>query len=299
MADQTSENPSEKSGEDRRGTFTSEQNARRSSASSSKSCPHCGFLFASTHPEEHGEIRCPNCGLSASTKSPQGGSADQIIRRYFETLWLVITKPHQFFRQMPLQGGFSGPLAFALVTHWLGSAFSFLWANIIGRWLSVYLNTFSRIAGDIVNMNPDAPNLPWEQLANLKNGFVQWFWGVGSIIVDPFYTLVSIFFTSTFVFFGAKLFASRSREVTFESALRLICYGMSPMILSGIPLFGWGLASFLSLIITVFGAKEIYRVGTGRGILIALFPMLLFFGFILAGFVFFAALISTLLSSLF
>lgn len=231
-----------------------------------------------------------------------------LVHRYLQDLWMIMTHPTAFFRAMPTEGGFSGPLTFALVTHWLGSAAAILWSALLGRWLAVYVNTFSRIAGDIATMNPSSSPSQWAQILSWKDRLWQWFWGTGSVITDPFFTLVSILFTSFFVFIGAKIFVSwipsptsqeKSPEVTFESALRLICYGMSPMILTAIPLFGWGLATFLSAIVTIIGAKEVYRVGIFRAIIIALFPKILFLTFILSGILIFLTIAIKLISSFF
>lgn len=254
-----------------------------------------------------------NPSPEASSQITPEPTAPDMIRKYFVTLWQVMTHPTSFFRTMPTEGGMTGPLAFALVTHWLGSALSFLWRTWMGNQLAVYFDTFSRIAGDVADHQGDGSPLPWNQILAFKNQFLnqsffKWFWGVGSIVIDPFYTLISILFTSFFVFVGAKVFVTwippeehknQPHSVSFESAVRLICYGMSPMILAGIPLFGWGLATFLSAIVTIIGAKEIYKVGTFRAIVIALFPKLLFLGFILAGVLVLFTLFIKLLSSVF
>lgn len=247
----------------------------------------------------------PQTSRHPVTPEPSG---TQIIQDYFRKLWRIITRPTSFFRELPLEGGITAPLAFALVTHWLGSAASFIWSIFIGEWTRVYVETFSKIAGDVANMNGVTSGPQWSEVVNLKDRFLHWFWGTGSIIADPFYTLISVLFTSLLVFVGARIFvtwfspstqpAQPPVQVTFESAVRLICYGMAPMILVGIPLFGWGLASFLSTVITIIGAKEIYRVGLGRAIVIVLFPKLLFLGFILGTMLVIAAVFLKLITSL-
>ena len=90
-----------------------------------------------------------------------------------------------------------------------------------------------------------------------------------------------------------------AQVVTYESALRLICFGMAPSILAGLPIFGGFVAALLVLIVTVIGAREVYEVGTGRAIVIALFPKLLFFGVFVLGFVFLAVAAIKLLAMAF
>lgn len=243
------------------------------------------------------------------TESPiqQEPNLGDLIHHYFAQLWQILTHPTQFYRQMPIEGGLTGPLTFALVTHWLGAAVSFLWSTLMGQWFAHFVDTFSRIATDVAQRNGENSQLPFAEMLTYKDRLWQWFWGAGSIVIDPFLTLFSILFTSFLVFVGAKIFVcwispqsseEKSPPVTYESAARIICYGMAPMILTGIPLFGWGLATFLSAIITIIGAKEVYRVGTFRAIVIALFPKLLFLGFILGSVLIFLTIVIKLLTSL-
>lgn len=201
---------------------------------------------------------------------------------------------------MPLTGGMSGPLAFALVTHWIGAAFAFIWHLLIGGAISRYFEDFFRIAGDVSDIDHPGKFAQW---MDMRERVTHWFWGAGSVIADPFLTLASIFFASFLVWIGARILVSPGkdrapREITFESALRLVCYGMSPSILAGLPLFGWGLASLLTLIVTIIGAKEVYRTTTGRAIVIALFPKLVFLAVILLGVFVFAFALAQLLMAI-
>lgn len=234
-----------------------------------------------------------------------------MIQEYFRKLWTIHTRPAEFFRNLPLEGGTGGPLAFALVTHWLGKSIGYLWTLAIGEAASVWLQ---RVA-DLMNRtgagrNTDAEveimrrssewiwSAPWERMS-------KWFWSAGAVITDPFFTLVSILFTSFFIWVGARIFVTPShtegapRQITWESTVRLVCYGMSPMILASIPFVGWGLASLITLIVTVVGAREVYKIQTGRAIAVVLFPKFLLVGMLLAGFFFFAFLMMSFISRFF
>src|SRR4051794_33591226 len=93
------------------------------SAAMSSSCPNCGLRFSdpALTPES-----CPSCG-AAIVVVPRGVNP---IRAYFLRVWQILTEPTAFFKTMPTTGGVSGPLAFALITHWLGSAVGFFWRAI-------------------------------------------------------------------------------------------------------------------------------------------------------------------------
>lgn len=136
----------------------------------------------------------------------------------------------------------------------------------------------------------------------LKTRLGEWFSSVGSVIADPFLTLIWVLVVSAFVFLGARLLVTPGkggspREITFESALRIVAYGLSPSILVAVPLVGGVVAKVWIAVVTVIGAREVYRVGTGRAIVIGLFPKILFWGLLAIVFFFFAALMVTLLGS--
>jgi hypothetical protein len=202
---------------------------------------------------------------------------------------------------MPKHAGVGGPLFFALVTHWLGSSLSFLWRSLMGGTVSQFFRNIFDIAKDVAEV--DYPGRG-EQFIQARDRILDWFFGAGPVIIDPFITLFSILFTSVLVYVGARLLVSPGpdeprEEISYESAVRIICYGMTPSILKGIPLFGGAIASICTLIVTVIGAREVYRTSTIRAILIALFPKLLFLGIILVGLVFLVLVFLKLFASVF
>jgi hypothetical protein len=248
-------------------------------------CPHCGLKFSdpSLVPSS-----CPNCGERLAPDHAVAGAGGNLITDYFRQVWRILTQPSAFFRSMPVRGGVSGPLAFALITHWLGSAASFLWRLLIGGALGGYIEHVMHMAGDVADVDSPGRNA---QLMEMTERMKHWIWGAGSVIADPFLTLFRIFFISFLVYLGARIFVTPGkngapREITFESALRIICYGMTPAILSVLPIFGGPISSIYVMVVTVIGAREVYRIDSGRAVLVALFPQLLLFGIFLS--VFFA-----------
>ena len=140
-------------------------------------------------------------------------------------------------------------------------------------------------------------------MVDVRDQLLRWFWGVGSVIADPFLTLASILLTSIFVFAGARILVPTDQtyrsEITYESAVRVVAYGMTPAILAAVPFVGPAVAYLGVLIVTVIAARELYRISTGRAIFVALFPKFLFLGIILTGLFFFAAIIIKLIFSVF
>jgi hypothetical protein len=252
-------------------------------------CPKCGLKFSDPTLTP---ATCPNCGeaLPAVVVSDGMGA----IRGYFLQVGKILTRPAEFFQTMPTRGGVSGPLAFALITHWLGAAIAYLWRILIGGAFSGFIEHFVKLAGDVADVDHPGRNAQFLEMGErVKN----WIWGTGSIIADPFLTLAQIFFISFLVFLGARILVTPGkngapREITFESALRIVCYGMTPSILGVLPLFGTVVASFYRVIVSVIGARETYRIDNGRALLVALFPQFLLFCAFFA--IFFAMLVAAI-----
>jgi hypothetical protein len=254
-------------------------------------CPHCGFKLSDSGLTSALLTDCPNCGV-ALPEQPNASSASNLFKQYLTDLREIITHPTAFFRRMPTTGGVGGPLAFALVTHWLGEAVSFLWRLAIGGSVGGMLDKMFRLAGDVADV--DSPGRG-AQLMEARNRIAQWIWGAGPVLADPFLTLASILFTSFLVYVGSRLLVTPGHEgaprpLRFETALRIVCFGLTPSILAAIPIFGGAVSWVLIILVTTVGAREVYHVPTGRAVAIALFPKLLLLA-ILSSMVAFALLV--------
>ena len=200
---------------------------------------------------------------------------------------------------MPLSGGLGAPLAYALITHWMGAVLEYLWRAALGGAVTGYFKDLFQIAGDVADVDRLGRGT---MLLEARDRIVHWFWGAGSIIADPFLTLAAILFTSFFVYIGARILVSPHNsnhpdEITFESAVRIICYGMTPAILAGVPVIGGPISSLWVVVVTIIAARESYRIENGRAMVVALFPKLLFLGIIFAGVFLFALFFLKLIAS--
>lgn len=199
------------------------------------------------------------------------------VSRYLKTVWQVLTHPTRFFAAMPIRGGVAGPLAFALITHWVGEAMGFMWRMTLGGAASESFDRMFKMAEDASDIDSLGRH---SQLIEMGERVKHWFWGAGSVIADPFLTLLRIFFISALVYIGARILVTPGRdgapsEIRFESALRIVCFGLTPSILSAIPLLGGVISSFYIVAVTIIGAREVYRIGNGRAMLVALWPQFL------------------------
>lgn len=205
------------------------------------------------------------------------------IKNYFATLQSVLFHPRAFFRDLPSQGGISTPLAFALVTHWLGAFFEFLWVSIFKfsqiNWLS---DLFSTLEDEVHYSGKSSYTLKakeWLMSLDLGTGF-------GLILLDPFKTLFGILLAALSIFIGAWFLVSKKtgdqhRPVDLKSTIRMVCYTISPSILTGIPLLGAFIPFIYILVLNILGIAAFYRVSHLRAIAIYLFPMLILFGILM------------------
>jgi hypothetical protein len=230
------------------------------------------------------------------------------ITNYFRDLRKVTFEPTLFFRELSVSGGIGGPLAFALVTHWIGAALGYFMTSLsgnIGEKMMHQMVQFStHYSGQYTGGDIDAPMKMTNNWMNSLNGaqnVANWLWGTGGTLLDPFFTLVIILFSSFFVFLGARLFVNPAPAaslhagggigetlrfpsgITYESALRVVAFGMSPAVFAGIPYVGWVATWIFVPITTIIGAREIYRISGNRATIVGLFPSLLFLGILCLG----------------
>lgn len=227
------------------------------------------------------------------------------IKSYFEKLRMILVEPHKYFRQLAYAGGhpLSDALLFTIITHWIGSALQNLWQTSLGHFLSRYSD---QISNAFLGLNSEGTisyekrNSILDILQQAKGTLFSWIWGTGSLILDPFFTLIKLSFTGLIIFIAAKLIIGEVREpatalemeagiqppskpITYESILILLCYATAPIILSGIPLVGGLAASLYAFILTVIAIKEYYKTSNGKSVVVALFPQLLLWTFVFIG----------------
>lgn len=210
---------------------------------------------------------------------------DHPIAQYWDDLKTVLLKPRQFFRRMPRDAGFAQPLAFALIAHWIGTAIAFLWNSAFLKSSQEAFEKWAAIFGNNDQIDVLRRSSSMEQVRHV---FMNWFWGIGSVIGDPFWTLAALLISSFFVFIGARLLVGVMSDapaaapekqhrhvVTYESAVRIMAYGAVASIFQIVPFMGKFIAYIYGIYISVVGAKEVYRIQTGRALVVVLFPQVL------------------------
>ena len=204
-----------------------------------------------------------------------------------------------------LTGPLSVPFAlfFALGVHWAGSALEFIWRSSLGHLVEDRTNFWLTALQRLFLESADPNRFPFD---GLKQQVAQWIWGIGAVLIDPLKTLQQVLTIAIFVWFGGKLLHRIRRDdgrfeanLSFEMALTLVCLAQGPTILQGVPVYGMIVSPLFSFLVLTLGAQVIYRVSFFRGMVIAAFPTLVYFGSLLFGIFVLVRFIANLASQIF
>ena len=224
------------------------------------------------------------------------------IRDYFVRIWQILFHPRKFFRQLSQRSVLNEPvafsLAFALITHWIGAAFLYLWRISFEGIFGTAIRKFSRFYRSTMGVD----YFGFGSSPTVADRIIHWFWDTSPVLLDPFFTLGLILFHALWIYVAARIFVTpglvrtggsndshprHPAEISYGAATKVVCYSMTPYILNLLPVVGGWSVSFLTVLYTLIGVKEYYQISTGRAFVITLFPKLIFFGIIIVGSIFF------------
>lgn len=179
----------------------------------------------------------------------------------FMTIKLALFSPRLFFSVMPVGGGLSKPLTFAILVAMIQALAQFAWG----------------VAGLTPSIDITSNGL--EVVAyNTTNGLFE-------LLVTPAFAAMSIYFITGFYHLILKLF--RAGNKGFEGSFRAVAYAYAPMITGIIPLVTlevvsvWMLLNAIwGLVLTAIGLKYIHKISYFIIIPVILMPLLI--GMILA-----------------
>jgi hypothetical protein len=215
------------------------------------------------------------------------------LHHYQKSVQRLIFHPTIFFARMPLEGRALPALVFAITVRWIASAVSLLWKQpILSLLRSGWMEGSGILSDFTTNLSPiDHPGRHaesivtpelWERIHSLV---LPWFWGVSSVLLDPFFSLASILFTTALIFVGARILVQSEKPVRFSSTLKIVSFANAAMIWSIIPLIGVLVAPLAVIITTCIAFQEIYQTSWLRSFVIAVFPKIIFFVSALTGLV--------------
>ncbi len=191
-------------------------------------------------------------------RGPAGGTGQEFslsdpAGSFVRTVQSVLSKPVAFFRSMARRGDFINPAVYVAIIAFI--------AALLGGLLSVVIFALFAAPGDTA-----------EAVGVSVAGLV------GSLILGPVLALITVLIAAG-VFHLLVLLLVRPTNAGFEATLRAVCYSYTPNILgilSPIPILGplIALAALVySVILSIFGIREVHNTTTGRALAIVLIPV--------------------------
>ncbi len=226
-------------------------------------CPQCGKAIA------EGQTFCLNCGARLSEPAPPTGAREKtpwedreargFIGGLFTTVRDTLFRPSEFFRKMPVTGGLTDPLLYALIMGMIGLMFSYFWQILLqGAMQDAMFPGMKAVAGQHM------------------------FRGIGLAILaflSPFLVILSLFITSGVL--HLFLMMVKGARSGFEATFRVVSYGSSANLFLVIPFCGSIFAGVWYIVLMIIGLKEAHETTGGKAAVAVFFPIVVCCGLIL------------------
>lgn len=228
-------------------------------------CKHCGKELA------EGQIFCQHCGSRLEAGISQTASdsnrdktpwEDRETNGFFggltKTVKNALFNPSDFFKKMPVTGGLTDPLLFALIIGTVGMIFMSVWELLLRDSMHYFMTPEMRkIAGSSMSAGIASP--------------------LGTII-KPFLLILWLFIASgTLHLF---LMMVQGAKAGFEATFRVVSYSVSPYVFLAVPFCGPLVTWVWILILTVIGLRDAHEISGGKATAAVLLPILFCCGMI-------------------
>jgi len=225
-------------------------------------CPHCGKEIAD------GQAFCQHCGAKLIEAAPVSMQREKtpwedresrgFFSGLFSTLKEVLFRPSGFFKRMPVTGGLTDPLLYALILGMAGLIFSYFWQILIqGAMQGV--------------MIPGMKSVPTQNL----------FQGIGMAVLaflSPFLIILGLFISSGIL--HVCLMLVRGARSGFEATFRVAAFGYSPYIFLVIPFCGSFIAAVWVVVLAIIGLREAHETTGGKAAFAVFLPVVVCCGLI-------------------
>lgn len=228
-------------------------------------CQQCGKEIS------EGQTFCHHCGAPAAgrprdtrMRTPwEDRSGHGFVKGLIRTLKESMFNPTEFFKSMPVTGGLTDPLLYAMIIGMIGTAFSYLWQVIFQATLMSCIPLDMEIVPDY-------------------RVFQAMGFAVAAVIM-PFMIIIVLFIWSGIL--HLFLMMAGGAKAGFEATFRAAAYSNGPLILNVIPFCGGVIAWIWSIVLVIIGLREAQKASTGKAVFAVLAPLVLCCGLILAGMV--------------
>jgi hypothetical protein len=175
------------------------------------------------------------------------------------TLKTVLFNPSEFFRKMPVTGGLTDPLLYALIVGMVGMMFLYLWQVLFKGVAQNFMPSgMTQAAGPHMLQGVDMAVLTF---------------------LTPFLIIIGLFISTGIL--HLFLMMVKGARAGYEATFRVLAYGYSANIFFIIPICGSFIGGIWALVLTIIGLKEAHEIGGGKAALAVFLPVLLCCGIIL------------------
>jgi hypothetical protein len=226
-------------------------------------CPHCGKEIA------EGQVFCQHCGAKLVEAAPISEPREKtswedresrgFLRGLFTTLNEVLFHPSVFFKKMPVIGGLTDPLLYALILGMAGLIFSSFWQILLQGAMQGLM-------------------IPGMKAAPGQNIFSGIFMAVLAFLF-PFLIILGLFITSGIL--HVCLMLARGARSGFEATFRVVAYANSAYIFLVIPFCGSLLAAVWAVVLTIIGLREAHETTGGKAAFAVFLPVVVCCGLVL------------------
>jgi hypothetical protein len=189
----------------------------------------------------------------------------------FKTVNQVLFSPSAFFKKMPVTGGLTDPLLYAMIVGTVGLLFLSVWRIVLHDPMQSFVTPEMSAAGRGLSSNVASP--------------------LGTAMM-PFLLIIWLFIVSGMLHLFLMIVGGA--KAGFEATFRVVSYSVSPYLLMVIPYCGVLITPFWALSLFMIGIRDAHETTGGKATAAVLFPFLLCCGMmVLAAFLFMGAIASS------
>jgi hypothetical protein len=216
-------------------------------------CPHCGG-------DVQGAAQAAGAERPVSSPGTPWESRDRLglVNAYVETTKQVLLSPTAFFRAMPVAGGIGAPLAFGVLTAYIGAVVSALYQMVLNSVMGSWASQFTQGGEAFERLIP---------ILTQGAGLLM------TLILGPLFALAGIFVGAAITHLFLMMFSGAGRG--FEATLRTVSYCQATQLLQILPLCGGIVASVWGIVVLIIGLSEAHGVSRGTAAAAVLVPLLL------------------------
>jgi len=182
-----------------------------------------------------------------------------LLNALVETTKLVLSRPTEFFRAMPITGGVGEPLLYAVIVGYVG-----LFAS------TVYNIVFRSVLGASLSQIGMAPDMERALAPLLRGGMVG---VIVNLVFGPVFIAIGLFIGAGILHLILLVLASGGRG--FEATFRVAAYTEAAALFNVVPLCGGLIGAVFAIVLLVIGLSEAHGITRGKAAAVVVAPLVL------------------------